>query len=186
MKSSLYTRTGDDGTTSLVGGARAKKNSPRLEAYGTIDELSSYLGSMASDIRADSELQGQVREIQNELFNIGSYLATRPAVGDRPCCASLTKEKMNQLEGWIDALDEQTPKINAFILPGGSELASKAHLARVVCRRAERRIIDLSEEEYVDPQVIAYINRLSDYLFIAARYINFMRGVNEIVWRQGK
>ena len=185
MKSSLYTRTGDDGTTSLVGGARSKKNSARLEAYGTIDELSSYLGAMASDIRADSELQGQVKEIQNELFNIGAYLATQPAAGAQPECASLTPEKMSRLEGWIDALDEQTPKINAFVLPGGSELASKAHLARVVCRRAERRILDLADEEYVDPQVTAYINRLSDYLFIAARYINFMRGVNEVVWKQG-
>lgn len=185
MKSSLYTRTGDDGTTSLVGGARAKKNSPRLEAYGTIDELSSYLGAIASDIRADNELQGQVREIQNELFNIGAYLATQPAPGEQPACKSLTDDKMIQLEGWIDALDEQTPKINAFVLPGGSELASKAHLARVVCRRAERRIIDLSDVEYVDPQVTAYINRLSDYLFIVARYINFMRGVNEVVWHQG-
>lgn len=186
MKSSLYTRTGDDGTTSLVGGARAKKNCARLEAYGTIDELSSYLGAIASDIRSDQELQGQIKLIQNELFNIGAYLATRPTVGEHMGCASLTPEKMAQLEGWIDALDEQTPKINAFILPGGSELASKAHVARVVCRRAERRIIDLSEEEYVDPQVIAYINRLSDYLFIAARYINFMRGVNETVWQQSK
>ncbi|MDE6297494.1 MAG: cob(I)yrinic acid a,c-diamide adenosyltransferase [Muribaculaceae bacterium] len=185
MKSSLYTRTGDDGTTSLVGGARAKKNCKRLEAYGTIDELSSYLGAIASDIRCDQELQGQVREIQNELFNIGAYLATRPTAGEQTGCASLTAEKMNQLEGWIDALDEQTPKINAFILPGGSELAAKAHIARVTARRAERRIVDLSEEEYVDPQVIAYVNRLSDYLFIAARYINFMRGVNEIVWKKG-
>lgn len=186
MKSSLYTRTGDDGTTSLVGGARAKKNCARLEAYGAIDELSSYLGAIASDIRCDSELQGQVRAIQNELFNVGAYLATRPTVGEEQGCASLTPEKMSQLEGWIDALDEQTPKINAFILPGGSELASKAHLARVICRRAERRIIDLADEEYVDPNVKAYINRLSDYLFIAARYINFMRGVNEVVWQQNK
>ena len=185
MKSSLYTRTGDDGTTSLVGGERAKKNSPRLEAYGTIDELSSFLGAIAADIRTDSELQGQIREIQNELFNVGAYLATQPASGTRPACAALTESKMQQREGWIDALDEQTPKINSFVLPGGSELAAKCHLARTVCRRAERRILDLSEEEYVDPKVTAYINRLSDYLFIAARYINFMRGVNEVIWKQG-
>ena len=184
MKSSLYTRTGDDGTTSLVGGVRVKKNCARLEAYGTVDELSSSLGAIASDIRCDQELQGQVREIQNELFNIGAYLATRPTKDEHIGCASLTPQKMEQLEGWIDALDEQTPKINAFILPGGSELASKAHVARVTARRAERRIIDLADEEYVDPQVISYINRLSDYLFIAARYINFMRGVNEITWKK--
>ena len=108
MKSSLYTRTGDDGTTSLVGGARAKKNSARLEAYGTIDELNSNLGYIAADIRADSELQGQLKEIQNELFNIGAYLATRPESGTKPACQSLAATKMNQLEGWIDALDEQT------------------------------------------------------------------------------
>ena len=182
-KSGLYTRTGDAGETSLVGGARVKKNCARLEAYGTIDELSTALGAIASDPKCDDELKGQIQQIQNEMFNIGCYLATDPGDG-KPACISLTAEKLSHLEGWIDSLDEQTPKINAFVLPGGCELSSKAHTARVVCRRAERRILDLTEESYVDPKVLEYVNRLSDYLFIAARYANFMQGVGEITWKQ--
>lgn len=184
MKSMLYTRTGDTGTTSLVGGERVRKNSARLEAYGTIDELSSALGVFCSDAKCVAEVKGQVMEIQNELFNIGSYLATAVAPGTEPECKSLSAERLQELEGWIDTLDEQTPKIRAFVLPGGCEAASKAHLARTVCRRAERRIIDLSETEYVDPTVITYINRLSDYLFIAARFCNFMAGEQEVVWKK--
>lgn len=183
-KSALYTGTGDSGSTSLVGGARVRKNSVRLEAYGTVDELSSALGAVASDSGCWSELKGQIHEIQNELFNVGAYLATAVVAGEKPECAALTSEKIAELEGWIDALDEQTPKVNAFVLPGGCELSSKCHTARVVCRRAERRIIDLSDEEYVDPAVIKYVNRLSDYLFIAARYSNFMAGEEEIVWHK--
>lgn len=185
MKSSLYTRTGDAGMTSLVGGTRVKKNSARLEAYGTIDELSSALGAIASDKTCDAEVAGQVKMVQNELFNIGSYLATDVPEGTHPLCNSLTPEKMAQLESWIDTLDEQTPKVNAFVLPGGCELASKAHMARVICRRAERRLLDLADESWVDPQVISFVNRLSDYLFIVARYCNFMQGVDEVVWQKG-
>lgn len=179
----LYTRTGDAGTTSLVGGERVKKNSARLEAYGTVDELSSALGMFGADPKITDELSNEIKIVQNELFNIGGYLATAVKEGETPKCAAITPEKLQQLEGWIDALDEQTPKIRAFVLPGGSETAAKAHLARVVCRRAERRILELAETEYVDPDVIRYINRLSDYLFIAARYSNFMQGVDEIVWK---
>lgn len=183
-KSALYTGTGDSGSTSLVGGARVKKNSVRLEAYGTVDELSSALGAVASDRTCPDEVKGQVQEVQNELFNVGAYLATAVTPGEEPACVSLTAGKIAMLEGWIDALDEQTPKVNAFVLPGGCELASKCHLARVTCRRAERRIIDLVDEEYVDPAVIRYVNRLSDYLFIAARYANFMAGEAEIIWHK--
>lgn len=186
MKSNLYTRTGDEGTTSLVGGERVRKNSTRLEAYGTIDELSSHLGEVAADPACAAEVRGQLQMVQNELFNIGSYLATAPREGDEPRCASIDAAVMQDMEGWIDALDEQTPKIRAFVLPGGSVLAAKAHVARVVCRRAERRILDLAEESYVDPAVIRYVNRLSDYLFIAARYLNFIQGVEEVVWQQKK
>lgn len=185
MKSSLYTRTGDTGTTSLVGGERVKKNSLRLEAYGTIDELSSFLGAIASDKSCLSEVKGQILEIQNELFNIGAYLATEVKPGESPACESLASgEKISHMEQWIDALDEATPKVKSFILPGGCELASKAHMARVVCRRAERRLIDLADTEYVDSAVIRYVNRMSDYLFIAARYFNFMQGEQEIVWHR--
>lgn len=181
MKSQLYTRTGDDGTTSLVGGERVRKDSARLEAYGTIDELSSSLGAIASDKNCSEEARGQLREIQNELFNIGSYLATNPA--NEPATGIKT-ETLRSLEEWIDALDEQTPKINAFVLPGGCELASKAHIARTVCRRAERNIVALASEEEVDPNVTRYVNRLSDYLFILARFFNFMQGEEEIVWKK--
>lgn len=191
MKSQLYTRTGDEGTTSLVGGERIKKNSDRLEAYGTIDELSSLLGSIASDRSCVEEVKGQIREIQNELFNIGGYLATqskRLEETDKEQSAESAvpdlSARLLSLETWIDTLDEQTPKIRAFVLPGGCELASKAHVARTVCRRAERRILDLAEKEYVAPIVMKYINRLSDYLFIAARYFNFVQGEEEIVWQK--
>lgn len=184
MKSQLYTRTGDSGTTSLVGGERVKKNSERLEAYGTVDELSSALGAIASDTKCVDEAKGQILDIQNELFNVGSYLATKPADGQEPACDSLDAARLEQLEGWIDALDEQTPKIRAFVLPGGCELAAKAHMARTICRRAERRILDLADTDYVDPAVIRYVNRLSDYLFILARYFNFIQGESEITWQK--
>ena len=184
-KSLLYTRTGDAGKTSLVGGERVPKNSARLEAYGTVDELSSQLGLLAADPDCNAEIHGQLQNIQNELFNIGGYLAAAPAAGQEPPCQSLVSgEKIQELEGWIDALDEQTPKIRAFVLPGGSRQAAEAHVARVVCRRAERRILDLAETEYVDPAVTRYINRLSDYLFAAARYLNFISGIDEVVWKQ--
>lgn len=182
MKSALYTRTGDQGTTSLVGGERVKKNSVRLEAYGTIDELSSSLGTIAADAACVEEVKGVVTEVQNELFNIGSYLATDS--GNSQKCDSLTNVKIENLEKAIDALDEQTPKIHAFILPGGSKISADTHMARTICRRAERRILDLADQSYVDPSVIEYINRLSDYLFIAARYLNFMQGIEETVWKR--
>ncbi|MDE7180859.1 MAG: cob(I)yrinic acid a,c-diamide adenosyltransferase [Muribaculaceae bacterium] len=185
-KSGLYTRTGDGGTTSLVGGERVRKNCERIEAYGTVDELSSALGVVAADAGCPQEVKGQLQEVQNELFNIGGYLATAVVPGQEPECRALHGEAIADLEGWIDALDEQTPKINAFVLPGGCQLAAHTHLARTVCRRAERCVLTLSESEYVDPCVIRYINRLSDYLFIAARFINFVRGEAEITWKQTK
>lgn len=184
MKSLLYTRTGDEGSTSLVGGERVPKNSVRLEAYGTIDELSSALGVIASDKGCVDEVRGQIQEVQNELFNIGSYLATRVESGQEPECASLHNGKIEELEGWIDSLDEQTPKIRAFVLPGGTKLSAETHVARTICRRSERRILDLSDESFVDSAVLKYVNRLSDYLFIAARYFNFIAGVEEVVWKK--
>lgn len=184
MKSLLYTRTGDRGTTSLVGGERIKKNSTRLEAYGTLDELSSSLGVIAADSECAKEVKEQILEIQNELFNLGAYLATAVPDGEKPACTSLDAAKIEALESWIDSLDGQTPKIRAFVLPGGSKLAAECHMARTICRRAERAVLALAETEYVDPAVTRYVNRLSDYLFIAARFQNFMQGVDEIVWKK--
>lgn len=183
MKSSLYTRTGDTGHTSLVDGSRAPKDSLRLEAYGTIDELSSHLGLFASEKELPDEIKGQTADIQNALFEIGAYLATPVAEGQTSRLSGI-EDHTAKLEGWIDALDEQTPKMRSFILPGGSEASARAHVARTVCRRAERGIIALGRKEYVDPALIAYINRLSDYLFIVARYANFLLGIADIPWKK--
>lgn len=183
-KSNLYTGGGDAGTTSLVGGERVKKNSVRLEAYGTLDEFSAFLGAVAADKSCTEEVRGQLLSVQNMLFNLGAYLATQYPAGEQPKVAGLDDGQISRLEGWIDALDEQTPKIRAFVLPGGSEGAAKAHIARTVCRRAERRVLDLAAEAYVDPLLLRYLNRLSDYLFILARYLNFTAGEEEIIWKK--
>ncbi len=183
-KSNLYTRTGDAGETSLVGGERVRKSCARLDAYGTLDEFSATLGVVLSSPDCPEELRQQLLTVQNELFNLGAYLATAPAPGTHPECG-MPQETLEELEGWIDRLDEETPKVRAFVLPGGCLLAAHTHVARTVCRRAERRILALSEEAgcYVDPRLIAYFNRLSDYLFIAARWLNFKAGRDEIIWR---
>lgn len=181
MKSQLYTRTGDSGSTSLVGGERVRKNCIRIEAYGTIDELSSALGLVEADC-PDADLKEYLRSVQNELFNVGCYLATDVAPESEPLCESLHGDAIATLEQWIDRLDDLTPKIRAFVLPGGTRIAAEAHLARTICRRAERRIITLSETAYVDPALVRYVNRLSDFLFIAARYFNFIAGCEEITW----
>lgn len=182
-KSNLYTKTGDQGTTSLVGGRRINKNSPRLEAYGTIDEFSAHLGVVTARQDIPADCRRQLLDIQNMMFNFGSYLATQPEPGTEPRVSGLSPVDLHALETWIDTLDELTPPIRAFVLPGGSESAAFAHVARTVCRRAERCILTLAEKEYIDPMLLAYINRLSDYLFILARYLNHTSGVAEITWR---
>lgn len=182
MKSGLYTRTGDAGLTSLVDGSRVRKDSLRLDAYGTVDEFSSFLGLVSSSKSCPDEVKDQLYAIQSLLFDLGAYLAT-PSNPTENIELGFLEEAVKQMESWIDALDEKTPKIKNFILPGGSELSAHCHVARTVCRRAERRILALSSQEFVDPQVLSYFNRLSDYLFILARYINFKLDIEEIVWR---
>lgn len=182
MKSNLYTRTGDTGTTSLVDGSRASKAHPRVDAYGDIDELSSTLGVVASAAECPDEIREEIGHIQHLMFEVGGYLATPVKEGETPELKGMDEET-TKLEGWIDSLDERTPKIRSFIIPGGSETASRCHVARTVCRRAERKMILLAEDSYVDPKVIAYVNRLSDYLFAAARYLNFISGIEDIAWR---
>ncbi len=182
MKSCLYTGTGDGGSTSLVGGERISKVCTRLEAYGTVDEFSSFLGVVLSNSQCPSGLKEELLEIQNRLFDAGCYLATAVKGNEKPCCNGIDSEAVERLERWIDSLDEETPKIRAFVLPGGCELAAHCHVARTVCRRAERRILELAIDEYVDPVLIRWFNRLSDYLFIAARYLNHLEGVAEITW----
>ena len=182
-KSRLYTGGGDDGTTSLVGGERAAKDSVRLEAYGTVDEFSAFLGVVAAMPDAEGEIRGQLMKVQNRLFDIGGYLASRPGGTGLPPVAGLD-ESRREVERWIDRLDSETPKIRVFVLPGGCQAASHAHVARTVCRRAERRIVALAKIEDVDAEVMRYFNRLSDYLFILARYFNFKAGESEIVWKR--
>ncbi len=184
MKSNLYTGTGDAGTTCLVGGERVSKTCRRLEAYGTVDELSSFIGVVAASPDCPKELVSQLHDIQNRLFDVGCYLATAVADGMHPDCKGIDASGVNRVEAWIDYLDERTPKIRAFVLPGGSLVAAHCHVARTVCRRAERLILGLASEEYVDPLLLKWFNRLSDYLFIAARYLNHNVGVDEITWHQ--
>ena len=186
MKSNLYTGTGDMGTTSLVGGQRVSKCCARLESYGTVDEFSSFLGIVSSSEKCPEDLKLQILDIQNKLFDVGCYLATGVEEGTVSKCNTLDVGYIKRVEGWIDVLDAQTPKIRAFVLPGGCSIAAHCHVARTVCRRAERRILTLAEAEYVDPLVICWFNRLSDYLFIAARYLNFVSGIDEIVWKPNK
>ena len=180
MKSNLYTRTGDDGTTSLVDGSRIQKDSLRLEAYGTLDEFSSFLGVVLSHKGCPEEIKGQMIKIQSLLFDFGAYLASPPS--SEYARLEGVETELSELEGWIDALDEQTPKIRKFILPGGAEISAHCHVARAVCRRAERRILSLAAQEKVELTLMRYMNRLSDYLFIAARYLNFITGIEEITW----
>lgn len=181
-KSALYTRTGDQGTTSLVGGKRIAKTDVRLESYGMVDEFSSFLGDILSQPGCAAEVKGQLSKIQNTLFDVGSYLASDPE-GAFKMPPGVEDADITELEGWIDALDEQTPKVESFVLPGGAPLSAKAHIARTVCRRTERAILHLNEQQPVDEHVLRYINRLSDYLFILARFFNFIGGVEEIKWK---
>lgn len=182
-KSNLYTGGGDAGLTSLVGGERVRKDCDRLETYGTVDEFSASLGVVAAYVDNNPEIQQELLKVQHRLFDIGGYLASRPGGAGISAVAGI-KESCEELEGWIDALDSATPKIRAFVLPGGCKAAAFAHVARTVCRRAERRLFALSLVEDVDSEVCRYFNRLSDFLFILARYLNHSAGIEEIVWKQ--
>lgn len=182
-KSNIYTKTGDDGTTGLVGGTRVKKFDLRLEAYGTVDELNSHIGLLAaSDLPV--ELQNILLEIQNKLFNIGSRLASDVKGDEITSHLSVNEENIVFLEKAIDNLEEHLPPLNQFILPGGAVAASRCHIARTVCRRAERRILEFAEQGKVEIEIILYMNRLSDLLFVLARYFNSIEGVDEVNWKR--
>ncbi len=190
-KSLLYTRTGDAGMTSLVGGKRVAKNSPRVNAYGTLDELNAHIGLVqAHCAQLDNFVTATLLSINNTLFNLGAYLATPPAPApadgsELPQSLRVIPDRIAELEQQIDTLDGSVPEQRTFILPGGSIGAAHAHVARTVCRRAEREILNLADTgEAVAPIVLTYINRLSDYLFILARYINHFTGTSDIPWQQ--
>ena len=178
-KSHIYTRGGDSGTTSLIGGSRVKKCSLRLDAYGTIDELSAHIGLLIAMTKREA---CPLQWIQTRLFDVGTHLAMPNNHDQEPSCA-ITDKHIQQLEQHIDSLDEQLPALRSFILPGGSIAAAQSHVCRTVCRRAERLIIALSEEAPVCPQILSFINRLSDFLFVYARFLNKMEGIDEISWK---
>ena len=184
MKSRLYTRTGDDGTTSLVGGTRAPKDSLRLEAYGTVDELNSWLGLIAASTIITHDRQADLQAIQNTLFDIGAALATEPESKWQP--QPIAQSTIDTIEAAIDTVDSSLPPLRAFILPGGHPDAARANIARTVARRAERRIIALARTVDIDPGILRYINRISDYLFALARLINHTAQIPEIPWQQTK
>lgn len=179
-KSQVYTKTGDEGKTSLVGGTRVEKSHVRLNAYGTIDELNSFVGLLICQIKDENTLK-VLSFIQNKLFTVGSYLATETE-SKAPMDASIVKdEDITLLENEMDRIDSELPKIRQFVLPGGSEAAARAHICRTVCRRGERCIYLVKEKYPVDPNVSKFINRLSDYFFLIARQECNKNG-KEIFW----
>ena len=169
----IYTKTGDKGTTGLFGGARVPKDDPRIEAYGTVDELNSFLG-LARASWPSSPLDAELGLVQSDLFAIGARLAA-PGSDRFP---GADPARLAALEGAIDAMESELPPLRNFILPGGCAAAAHLHVARSVCRRAERLVVALGGEE----SSVVYLNRLSDYLFVAARYANLKQGVDDVIW----
>ncbi|MCB0700565.1 MAG: cob(I)yrinic acid a,c-diamide adenosyltransferase [Chitinophagales bacterium] len=183
MAFKIYTKTGDKGTTSLIGGVRVPKNHIRIESYGTVDELNSYVG-MINDTANDVLITEWLREIQDRLFTIGSVLATNPDKEVKMKLPDLHENDVIWLEQKIDEMNETLPEMRSFILPGGGVAASNAHIARCVCRRAERICVAMQQqEEYVPELIVQYLNRLSDFLFVLARYIAHKNGAEDIPWR---
>lgn len=187
----VYTKKGDKGETRLAGGKKVPKDHPRVEAYGTVDELNSLIGVARGFVRGlpDEEHQGKfdaiLQEIQQKLFDLGSHLATDPesAKGGTPF---LTEKNVQWLEEVIDTMNEELEPLKSFVLPGGSPLPASLHQCRAVCRRAEREILRLSRQSPVDPIVIPFINRLSDALFVFARWTVHTLGEEELLWEPGR
>lgn len=182
----IYTKTGDAGQTSLVGGKRVSKASARLDAYGTVDELNSHLGLLAATPGVDRSSVDFLQAIQNRLFNLGAYLATDNGQDSTIAPKRITPEEIKTIEDEIDRLDRDLPSLNSFILPAGNIASCQANVARTVCRRAERHIIALTESPLnaaVHPLAISYVNRLSDYLFTLSRHLNHLTATPELPWR---
>lgn len=175
----VYTKTGDAGFTSLIGGTRIAKNDLRLDAYGTADELNSFLGLLRSCLN-EQALSKEILEIQNFMFDIGSFLATDVTIIEAILSPDLLLAKINFLESRIDAMNHELPVLERFIIPGGSLEVASCHVCRTVCRRLERRMYDVN---HISPlgNVLVYVNRLSDYLFVLARYLSYSSGAEEIL-----
>ena len=179
----IYTRGGDGGETSLFGGGRVGKSHARVEALGSVDELNATLGWAVNEV-TDPQVRGRVQSIQHDLFAIGAELATPPPKPgrERPLTPGLPEGRGTELERWIDEAEAQLPPLTAFVLPGGVPGGAALHLARTVCRRAERSVVRLSESEEVPPSVVVYLNRLSDLLFVLARGENHRSGAGDVEW----
>ncbi len=186
--SRIYTKTGDRGETRLASGEQVPKDSPRLECYGTLDELNAFVG--AARVTADAEAGGNARiadlvsglaRIQHELFNLGSILATSPGKA-HPKQARVDDAGIEQLEREIDAMNAELPPLRSFVLPGGSRLNAELHVCRTVCRRAERLLVSLARIDEIDEVNIRYVNRLSDAFFVMSRWVNAVMGVEEVLW----
>lgn len=183
MAFKIYTKTGDKGTTSLIGGVRVPKSHIRIESYGTVDELNSYLG-MVNDMTQDVLINDWIREIQDRLFTVGSVLATNPDKEVKMKLPDVHESDVIWLEQKIDEMNEELPEMRSFILPGGHVASSTCHVARCVCRRAERICVGMQESGDVVPElIIQYLNRLSDFLFVLARFIAHKNGAEDLPWR---
>ncbi len=178
----IYTKTGDTGQTSLISGRRVSKADIRIDSYGTVDELNSWIG-LVRDQPANESRRDLLKEIQDRLFTVGATLATDPEKTSRKAMPDIVEADITLLEQAMDAMDAELPELRLFVLPGGHESVSYAHLARTVCRRAERLVIALDNESPVDPLVIQYLNRLSDYLFVLSRKMTQELGAEEVAWK---
>lgn len=176
----VYTKKGDSGTTQLIGGTRVLKSSLRIEAYGTIDELNSYIG-LIRDQNVGCEIVEQLLEIQDRLFTLGSLLAADPG-NSKMKLPEIREVDSENLENWIDTMDEELEPMTRFILPGGHTTVSYCHIARCICRRAERISVDLDQDQPMDPLILKYLNRLSDYLFVLSRKLTKDLNVEESPW----
>ncbi|MBG9374872.1 cob(I)yrinic acid a,c-diamide adenosyltransferase [Panacibacter sp. DH6] len=182
MALKIYTKTGDKGKTSLIGGTKVLKSHIRIETYGTVDELNSYIG-LLNDHITDVNSKHMLKEIQDRLFTIGASLAVDPDKEPAMKIPDLKEEDIVMLEHAIDHMNEVLPEMKHFILPGGHVAVSTAHVVRCVCRRAERLCVNMKENElFVEPLIIKYLNRLSDYLFVLARFIGHQNNINEVIW----
>jgi cob(I)alamin adenosyltransferase len=180
----IYTRTGDDGRTGLIGGRRVPKSDLAIDCYGTVDELNAAIGLAAVAGVAPAALAPKLRAVQNDLFVLGSHLAS-PADGKAPANLALPpldESITTRLETEIDAAETQLQPLRQFILPGGSEASARLHLARTVCRRAERLVVELAAQRALEPLIVTYLNRLSDWLFVHARWCNQQAGVEDVPW----
>jgi cob(I)alamin adenosyltransferase len=184
----IYTRGGDTGNTSLVGGQRVPKDAPRIEAYGTVDELNAFIGLAAvscGEFDRLAPLEKILRRVQHELFNLGSILATEPA-DVHPKQPRVTEAEVKQLEHEIDAMNEGLSALRSFVLPGGTRINAELHVCRTVCRRAERLLVGFARDAEVPAQAIQYLNRLSDALFVWSRWANHALQTPEVLWEPNK